>query len=219
MTPPRRQKGAAANAELRGKEALKLHLDGLSMRDIAAHFSAKGRKVSHVTIKRDIDAALKQLNDTIVIKEPEAPTSEDVAARRDEIFDLYLSGMSYRQIAAHYVEKGIKLRLETIKQDVDARLEESRAEKLQMADKWRAREDERLHAMLLIANKQAADTTLEPNERLAAVDRVIKVGESIRKLWGLDMPIKIDVHNEAEIKAYLSESPDAWPEPPTEGSS
>lgn len=219
MSRPQQKKTASVRAEARAREAIKLFASGMSFYEIAAHFAAKGDKVSHVTIKKYVDKARAELTAATAIRTPPAASSEDITARRERVFKLYLDGYSYRQIIAELNKSGEGVSLSTIKSDIDATLEELRAEKLEMAEKWRAREDERLNIALRVANEIIQNKDSDPGERLAALDRAVKISESLRKLWGLDTPVQINVTSETSLKAYLTESPDAWPAPPSESGS
>jgi transposase len=136
------------------------------------------------------------------------------ADRREEVFTLYKRGMSYRQIAKHIGERKvdpIKVSHITIKNDVEAVLDELHKETIGMADRYRAREDARLHDILRVFNSILYDQTADRDERLIAAEKSIKVSEQLRKLWGLDMPAKVDVTSGGErVKTYIGWNPDLW---------
>lgn len=124
-----------------------------------------------------------------------AGTYEAAAVRRLRALELRLDGQSYRAIGAQLGVSG-----KTAWEDVQASLTELAALELANAAELRALELERLDALtieaarilrtthpLIAGGKVLADLT-DDGPKLQAIDRLLRISESRRKLLGLDAP-------------------------------
>lgn len=119
--------------------------------------------------------------------------AEALATRRAAALDLRKQGGSYREIAAAIREAAAQGDLpgatpdyneSAAYGDVQAELRRLREQNQELAEDVRDLEVQRLDALLAVAWPKAM------NGDLFAFDRVLKVSESRRRLFGLDAPIK-----------------------------
>lgn len=98
----------------------------------------------------------------------------------------------------------------TVKKDIDATLDELKKDSMDDAERWRTIEDRRL-----LEGQKAISTSVAAGD-LGAIDRMIKISESRRKLWGWDKQAEVNVSGTLIMKGYGIVSPDDWPAPPGE---
>jgi hypothetical protein len=139
----------------------------------------------------------------------------EVAERRTKAIRLHLAGLTFQQIAD---QLGYSSR-QVAGKDVARALEELKAEQHKAAEEWRAVELARLDQALAVAirvmNEQHVAHSggsivmrvvdgeevpvVDNGPSLAAVDRVVKISESRRKLLGLDAPAKQEIVQESTV--------------------
>ncbi len=122
--------------------------------------------------------------------DPHAATSPAPVRRlskQQQVLELRIMGATYRQIGK---QLGIsKSRVaELVRQGVDELNEQSR----ESADQLRAIEHQRLEALwrTLYPARIASDGTPDPD----VIIKLVRVSESIRRLWGLDAPEEHHLH-------------------------
>lgn len=132
-----------------------------------------------------------------------APRKVDQLIRQREAVHLRAEGKSYDQIAELL---GVSNKSVAYKA-VTAALSTLAAETREDADRLRALELARLDEVLQIAWEIAHDDKARRGERLAAVDRVMKVSERRSKLLGLDAPEKTELsiapQDQAKVQVIL----------------
>lgn len=143
------------------------------------------------------------------------------AERREAAVKLAVAGHTYAEIveaskawpvgynspqAAH---KDVKAALQERLKRQDAAADEYIA--LQLA---RLEEAHRTAAAIIAEYREltpqdiAEDKAPPADQRLAAVDRVVKVSESVRKLLGLDAPTKVDTKVEQTVAYQIAVAPE-----------
>ena len=151
------------------------------------------------------------------------------AERRERAIRLSVSGMTYEQIA---VELGYSS-LQAAHRDVKAALAERLKRQDLSVDELRAKHtallDESLQVAHRIMNEQhlahsagrlvrreveqsdgsfTMIDVIDNGPNLAAVDRLVKLSESQRKLWGVDAPAKVETTLDATIGYVVAVSPE-----------
>lgn len=127
-----------------------------------------------------------------------SPNNDALRLRRAEAIRLRIQGMSFREIArtlgidGHAAFNDVRL---TIAAEVSAAV-----------DELRQVEDLRIKAIIERANEvlaAAGNTELA----LKALDRILRASQSLRQLWGMDLPVKVDVtmHEVDEADRELQE--------------
>lgn len=140
-----------------------------------------------------------------------AGTREDMAERRVKAFELRKVGYSYRQIGRALGVSG-----KTAHADVQAVLAELAEQRIERAAEYVTMELERLDQLTLAAARVLQAThpfisggkvvsrftsdgvpigLTDDGPRLQAIDRLLRISESRRKLLGLDAPTKIAATN------------------------
>ncbi|MEM6259692.1 MAG: hypothetical protein AAGI37_15540 [Planctomycetota bacterium] len=120
---------------------------------------------------------------------------ERIAERRNKAVELRKSGLPYTKIAEQ-----LGVSLSTSYKDVAAVMAELKSHGLHLVMEMRQMELERLDAALLKVNQAMAAARQNKDHELVlkCVDRLVKIGESRRKLLGLDTPQRIDVTSGGE---------------------
>ena len=122
-----------------------------------------------------------------------AASSTRAAENRVKAFELRKLGMSYRAIGE---ELGVTLK--TAYQYVRFVLDELAEQTRESAIEVRDMELERLDACIVTVQGVIASQHTKPDERLRAVNQLVKIGESRRKLLGLDAAQKVDHTSKGE---------------------
>lgn len=109
-----------------------------------------------------------------------------IAERRTKAIAMRAAGEQWETIAREcgYGSRGAAC------QDVARALAERRAEQDDQADNLRAIEVEHLEA--LRRRMQAIVDSGDGDEQMKATDRLVKIGERLAKLQGIDAPVKVD---------------------------
>jgi len=135
-----------------------------------------------------------------VIKRPRKKGRVLARLRDWEIMILREEGHSYREISEQMAKRGVQLTPESCRKIVVQTLENMAINLSETAEQVRQLEMNRLDSMLTIATK-AAKSRGKMFNRLAAMDRVIKIGERKAKLLGLDAEKHEHEHNHT-IRIY-----------------
>lgn len=120
---------------------------------------------------------------------------EAAAERKRTAFEYCKAGMTYRQIA-----QKLGVSHTQIFKDVQSVLKEVRQETKESAEDLVDLEDARLKTTLLAIWPKVV------KGELGAIDRAIKISESLRKLRGLDAPTKIAPTNPDGTKSYAADA-------------
>ncbi len=138
---------------------------------------------------------------TALSKRPRAPKKMEVAARRAKVLELRISGLSMRAIA-----RQVDVHPSTVQADLDAELASLAQDTDRQAKHLRSLMDAQLVG--LWAELWAA-RMVRGKVRPEVIDRLLRVQESRRKLWGLDAPEVVEVHTGlADQVAELESVPD-----------
>lgn len=136
-----------------------------------------------------------------------------VADRRSKCLNLRIQGLSYRAIADQLAKEGIKLSHMSVKNHVNAALDEVKTQTAEEAQHYIQLELERLNIAQAAAMKGMM--TGDPQ----AVNAFVKVCESRRKLLGLDAPVQLQIQQglQSELTGLLeflqnAVSPEAYAE-------
>jgi hypothetical protein len=112
-------------------------------------------------------------------------TDPTEAARTEKILRLRVAGLSLRAIAGQ---------VDMSHEGVAGRIRAALAELVvPVAEEYRQLETVRLDDLSRQAYQVLAGAGSDGELKLKAVDRLLRIGESRRKLWGLDMPQQLDV--------------------------
>ena len=122
-----------------------------------------------------------------------AASSTRAAENRVKAFELRKLGMSYRAIGE---ELGVTLK--TAYQYVRFVLNDLAEQAKESAVEVRDMELERLDAGIVTVQGVISDPDAKPDEKLRAVNQLVKIGESRRKLLGLDAAQKVDHTSKGE---------------------
>lgn len=115
--------------------------------------------------------------------------AEELTERQIRVWELTIAGLSRRKVAR---ELGISTT--TTQDDYNRASEFYRELSEETANSLRTVENERLDAALEEATRILADDP-EPETKLKAIDRIIRLGERRAKLNGLDAPERIEQLN------------------------
>lgn len=106
------------------------------------------------------------------------------ATRQHRAFELTLRGLSLREVARQMTDEGMTVSHETVRQLVATEAKERVAP---LKDELRTQQRETLRQALITVYDVLAETA-DPDIRLKAVDRVVRVSERLARLDGLDAP-------------------------------
>lgn len=151
------------------------------------------------------------------------------AARRDEAVRLAASGHTYVQVAAalgynspQAAHKAVKAALAERLKRQDLAVDELRAKHTALLDEalreaHRIMNSEHLaHSAGRIVQKEVEQEdgsvklvdVIDHGPVLAAADRIVKISESQRKLWGIDAPAKSEINLDATVGYQVAVAPE-----------
>jgi len=111
--------------------------------------------------------------------------------RDQQILDLRMRGMAYRDIARVMRGRGYRVNKSNVGNIINARLDELREKGSETAANIREMEVRRLDAQLAsLWNKALGDPANDVGPDLAAHDRLLRLADRRAKLLGLDAPTK-----------------------------
>lgn len=109
---------------------------------------------------------------------------------QQKAFDLHLAGATYRQIA-----ESLEVSVSTAHRYIRSALDELAALRDEKAERARELADQRLDDALRRVRGSEKYREGDP----AAINTYVKLEESRRKLWGIDMPQRVDVTAKHEL--------------------
>lgn len=124
---------------------------------------------------------------------------EAAAERRNKAFELRKQGVGYRAIGA-----ALGISEAQAHRDVQAALKRLATLEMASAEEYRTLELARLDTLTVAAARCARGATGDAT-RLAAIDRLLRISESRRKLLGLDAPAKTALTNPDGTPAAYAE--------------
>lgn len=147
--------------------------------------------------------------------EQRAAARADLARRRDEAVTLAAGGVTYEEVArrlgwnsAQAAHKAVKAALAERLKRQDLAVDELRAKHTALLDEAlrEARrimhETHRAHSGGRLVYDDADQPMIDNGPVLAAVDRIVKISESQRKLWGIDAPARTE--SKVEVDGTVS---------------
>jgi len=122
------------------------------------------------------------------------------AQRREEAVRLRVAGYSYQAIAEAIGFSNVAAR-----KSVMVALDKLNSTCTETTTRMRTLETERLTGIIRDADAILRDPASSNSDRLRALELKVKASESLRKLWGLDAPTKVENEGELSIRVVYDD--------------
>ena len=122
------------------------------------------------------------------------------AQRREEAVRLRVAGYSYQAIAEAIGFSDVAAR-----KCVVVALDKLNSTCTETTTRMRTLETERLTGIIRDADAILRDPASSNSDRLRALELKVKASESLRKLWGLDAPTKVENEGELSIRVVYDD--------------